>query len=148
MPSALARISVSAVEGAVVSKPMAKNITCLSGFFARQLQRVRRRVDDAHVHAARLVFERAAVVPGTRIMSPNAVKMTSRILGDGKAVVDPAHGQHAHRTARTVHQFDVRRQQILQAEAIDGVGVAAAHFHEAVMARRDRPGGGSRPRSG
>ena len=34
MPSALARISVSAVEGAVVSKPMAKNITCLSGFFS------------------------------------------------------------------------------------------------------------------
>ena len=32
MPSALARISVSAVEGAVVSKPMAKNMTCRSGF--------------------------------------------------------------------------------------------------------------------
>ena len=31
IPSALARISVSAVDGAVVSKPMAKNITCLSG---------------------------------------------------------------------------------------------------------------------
>ena len=31
MPSALARISVSAVEGAVVSKPMAKNMTCRSG---------------------------------------------------------------------------------------------------------------------
>ena len=61
MPSALARISVSAVEGAVVSKPMAKNITCLSGFVSRQLQRVGRRIDDADVHAARLVFERAAV---------------------------------------------------------------------------------------
>ena len=33
MPSAFARISVSAVDGAVVSNPMAKNITCLSGFF-------------------------------------------------------------------------------------------------------------------
>ena len=31
MFSALARISVRAVEGAVVSKPMAKNMTCLSG---------------------------------------------------------------------------------------------------------------------
>ena len=30
--SARARMSVSAVDGAVVSKPMAKNITCLSGF--------------------------------------------------------------------------------------------------------------------
>jgi hypothetical protein len=68
----LARISVSAVEGAVVSKPMAKNITCLSGFFARQLERVGRRVDDADIHAAGLVFERTAVRAGTRIMSPNA----------------------------------------------------------------------------
>jgi hypothetical protein len=32
MPSAFARISVSAVDGAVVSKPMAKNITCRLGF--------------------------------------------------------------------------------------------------------------------
>ena len=31
-PSAFARLSVSAVEGAVVSNPMAKNTTCRSGF--------------------------------------------------------------------------------------------------------------------
>ena len=31
-PSALARFSVSAVDGAVVSKPIAKNTTSLSGF--------------------------------------------------------------------------------------------------------------------
>ena len=31
MPSDFARMIVSAVDGAVVSKPMAKNITCLSG---------------------------------------------------------------------------------------------------------------------
>ena len=32
MPSAAARSTVSAVEGAVVSKPIAKKTTCLSGF--------------------------------------------------------------------------------------------------------------------
>ena len=32
-PSALARLSVSAVDGAVVSKPIAKNTTVRSGFF-------------------------------------------------------------------------------------------------------------------
>ena len=73
-------------------------------------------------------------VPGTRIMSPKAVKITFGSCGDGEAVVDSAHGQHADRAAGTMNQFDVRRQQILQAEAIDGVGVAAAHFHEAVVA--------------
>ena len=64
MPSALARISVSAVEGAVVSKPMAKNMTCRSGIGARQLQRIGRRIDDADVGAAGLVLERAAVRAG------------------------------------------------------------------------------------
>ena len=64
MPSALARINVSAVEGAVVSKPMAKNITCLSGLSARELQGIRRRIDNADIHAARFVFERTAVGAG------------------------------------------------------------------------------------
>ncbi len=53
-----------------------------------------------------------------------------------KPVVDASHGQHAHRAARTMHQLDVGRQQILQPEAIDGVGVAAAHFHETVLPLR------------
>ena len=74
-------------------------------------------------------------VPGTRIMSPNAVKITSGCCGDGQAIVDAAHGKHAHRAAGTVDQFDVGRQQILQAEAVDGVGVAAADFHDAVVPR-------------
>ena len=56
-----------------------------------------------------------------------------RILRHRQPVVDAAHGQHAYRAARAVHQLDVRRQQILQAEAIDGVRVAAAHFHEPVV---------------
>ena len=59
-----------------------------------------------------------------------------RFLGDGEAVVDAAHRQHAYRAAGTVDQLDVVGQQIFEAEAIDGVRVAAADFHEAVMARR------------
>ena len=96
-------------------------------------------------HAARLVFERAArASPGTRIMSPNAVKITFGSLRHGEAVVDAAHGEHADRAARTVDQFDVVGEQVLQAEAVDGVGVAAADLHEAVVPRRDRRGGGFR----
>ena len=73
-------------------------------------------------------------VPGTRIMSPNAVKMTSGCCAMRQPVVDAAHRQHADRAAGPMHQFDIRRKQILQAEAIDGVRVAAAHFHEAIVA--------------
>ena len=46
-------------------------------------------------------------VPGTRIMSPNAVKITSGSSGDREAVVDAAHRQHAHRAAGAVDQFDI-----------------------------------------
>ena len=77
MPSALARLSVSAVDGAVVSKPIAKNTTSRSGFCAGDPQRVERRVDHPHV-GARRPWPRAALPlePGTRIMSPKQVKIT------------------------------------------------------------------------
>ena len=75
-------------------------------------------------------------VPGTRIMSPKAAKITSGSLRHGQPVVDPAHRQHADRTARAVDQLDVRRQHVLEPEAVDRVRVAAAHLHDAVVARR------------
>src|SRR3712207_9426598 len=55
-------------------------------------------------------------------------------LGDGYALVHPAHRQHAHRTARPVHQLDLVRQEVLYAVAVDGVGVAPADLHELVVA--------------
>ena len=134
IPSALARIKVSAVEGAVVSKPMAKNMTCFRDS-SGQLRAHRWRIDDADIHAAGFVFERAAVVPGTRIMSPKAAKITSGSLRDGEAVVDASHGKDADRTAGAVNQFDIGGKDVFQAEAVDGVGVAAADFHDAVLAR-------------
>ena len=77
-PSARARMSVRAVEGAVVSKPMAKNMTCLSGFLRASLQSVGGGIDDSH-HPPRAPCIREGVpfAPGTRIKSPKAVKMTS-----------------------------------------------------------------------
>ena len=71
--------------------------------------------------------------PGTRIMSPKAAKITSGRSGQREAVVDPAHGQHADRAARAVDQLDVGGQHVLEAEAVDRVGVPAAHLHEAVV---------------
>ena len=40
-------------------------------------------------------------------------------------------GKHANRAPGPVNQLDIGGQQIFQAEAVDGVRVAAAHFHEA-----------------
>src|SRR5579872_1588188 len=55
------------------------------------------------------------------------------LFRDGKAVIDSSHREHAHGTARPMNQFDVGRQKIFKAEAVDGVGVPPAHFHEAVV---------------
>ena len=56
------------------------------------------------------------------------------IFGDGEPVVNPAHRKHAHRAAGTMHQLHIVGKQIIQAEAIDGVRVASAHFHQPVVA--------------
>ena len=122
------------MEGAVVSKPMAKNITCFCGILLRELQRVGRRIDDAHVHAARFVFQRAAVRAGNAHHVAKGGENNIGLRCERQTIVDAAHGKNANRAARPVNQFDVGREQILQAETINGVGVAAAHFHEAIVA--------------
>ena len=56
-PSAAARSTVIAVDGAVVSNPIAMNTTRLSGFLPGDLQRVQRRVDHPDVGARGLGVE-------------------------------------------------------------------------------------------
>ena len=138
MPSARARISVSAVEGAVVSNPIAKNITCRSGLLRASFS-ASGRIDDADVHAARLVLERAAVrarhphhvaergedhvrIPAA-VASPSSIRpIGSTQTGQpGPWISSMFGGQH-----------------VLEAEAVDGVGVAAAHLHDPVVAVRVR----------
>ena len=76
------------------------------------------------------------LAPGTRIMSPKAVKMTLGCCGDRKSIVDASHRQHAHGATGTMYQFDVVREQILKAETVDGMRVAAADFHQTIVAAR------------
>ena len=76
MPSALARISVSAVEGAVVSKPMAKNITCRSGWRRASFSASEGEYTMRTSMPRALCSSGLPSVPGTRIMSPNAAKIT------------------------------------------------------------------------
>src|SRR5690606_26756085 len=49
-------------------------------------------------------------------------------------VVHPAHGDHAHRAARAVHECHGVGEVVLEAVLVDRVGVAAAHLHELVLA--------------
>ena len=106
----------------------------LFGIVAREFERVGRRVDDAHVHAARFVFQRTAVGAGNAHHVAKGGENKIRSRREGQTIVDAAHRQHANRAARTVNQFDVGGKQILQAKTINCVGVAAAHFHDAIVA--------------
>ena len=137
MPSALARLSVSAVDGAVVSKPMAKKTTSRSGFSLARCA-ARRAASRPSARRRPAPWRRCSVpsAPGTRSMSPKQVKITPGLVGDRDAVVDAPHRDHAHRAARAVHELDVRRQQVVDAVLVDRVGVPAAHLHDLVVAAR------------
>jgi hypothetical protein len=74
--------------------------------------------------------------PGTRIISPNAVKITFGSRDIERPIVDSSHGQHVDGATGPVHQLDVGWKQVLQAEAVDRVGVATANFHQPVMPLR------------
>ena len=105
----------------------------LIGIGLRELQRIRGRIDDANIHTARLVFQRAA--PGTRDPHhvPEGGEDDIRLLSDGETVVDSAHGEHANRATWPVNELDIGWQQILQAKAINSVSVSSAHFHDAIV---------------
>jgi hypothetical protein len=75
-PSAFARRSVSAVEGAVVSKPMAKNTTSRSGFALAIRSASSGEYTMRTSAPSALASSSVPAAPGTRIMSPKQVKMT------------------------------------------------------------------------
>ena len=70
---------------------------------------------------------KTALLPGTRIMSPNEVMMVSRLGGQRHRVVNPAHRDDADRAAGAVHQSDRLGQVVLEPVLVDGVRVPAAH---------------------
>ncbi len=134
IPSAFARLRVSAVEGAVVSKPMAKNTTSRSGFCLAIVERVERRVDHPHIRPLGLRLQQAAA----RARDAQHVAETGedhvRRVCDRDAVVDAAHRQHAHRTAGSMHELDRVGEQAVDPVAVDRMGVPSADLHQLVRA--------------
>ena len=108
------------------------------GVAPRELERVGRRVDDADVHSPGLVLQRAAVRAGDPHHVAERGEDQPRLAAEGESVVNPAHRQHADRTARAVDQLDVGREDVLEAETVDGVRMSAAHLHDPVVAARVR----------
>src|SRR4029077_7404581 len=101
-----------------------------------QLERVRRRIDDADISAARLMFQWAALRAWNAHHIAERSKNHIGISGHGKAIVNSAHGQNAHRAAGAMDQFNAGRKNILQTKTVDSVRVSAKNLHKAVMSRR------------
>src|SRR6516165_5233940 len=76
-PSAEARSIVIAVDGAVVSNPIAMNTTCLSGFCRAILSESSGEYTIRMSVPSALASKNEPPLPGTRIMSPNEVMITS-----------------------------------------------------------------------
>ncbi len=144
-PSAFARFRVSAVDGAVVSNPIAKKITSRSGVLLRDPQRVERRVDHAHVGALGLRVHERALRAGHAHHVAEAGEDHARLLGDRDAVVHAPHRDHADRAAGAVHQLDVRRAAGRRCRTCRSSACGRRRPPSPCSGGRARPWRGSRP---
>src|SRR6516225_10808644 len=80
------------------------------------------------------MLERAAVGSGNSHHVAKRGEDDARVLRERQGIINAPHGKHAHRAARTMNQLDIRRENILQTEAVNRMGVSAANFHQPVMA--------------
>ena len=103
------------------------------GVVDRDLECVERRVHESHVGAARLRLDEVALGTGHPHHVAERREDDAGLFGQPHRVVDAPHRDHADRAPGSVHQFDGLGQQMLDAVAVDGVRVTAAHLHELEM---------------
>ncbi len=106
------------------------------GALARESERVERRVDDAHVPAARLHLEQVVARAGHAQHVAEGAERDVGSRGDRDRAVDELERRHAHRAARAVDELHRVGQQLVHPELEDRVGLAAAHLHERPAACR------------
>ncbi len=102
----------------------------LVGKLHGQLYGVQGGVDDAHVAATTLHLEEIAL--GTRNAQhiAKAAENDSRLCGDGQRLVNEFERRDADRASGPVDHFDAGGQHLVDPILDDGVGLAAADFHD------------------
>jgi len=106
---------------------------------ARDLEGVEWRIDDADVAAGGLGVQQAARGTGDAQHVAEGAEDGLGARGDLHRFIDQLDGGHANRAAGTVNQGDLGRQQVLEAALENGVGLAAADFHDGPGAMDDAP---------
>ena len=110
-----------------------------------QRQGVCRRIDHAHIGAARLgLDERKPLRRGHAHGVAVGAEHHATLQRQADRQVDAADGQHAHRATRAVDHAHAVGQQPRNAVARNGVGVATAKLHETVAVPWPHLGGNIR----
>ena len=118
------------------------------GVLSGQGHGVHRRVDDPHVAPFRLDRQQVLLRAGHAEHVAERAEDHLRPAGDGHRLVDDLDGRDAHRAARAVDQRDLARQHLVEREADDGVGLAAADLHDVPRPRGGGADGGGQPPDG
>jgi hypothetical protein len=101
--------------------------------------RVEGRVHDAHVAARGLDREQIARAARHAQHVAEGAEDDAGAGRDLQRLVNDLQRRHAHRAARPVHQRELRREQFVEAEFYDGVGLPAADLHQRPRAGDQSP---------
>ena len=102
----------------------------LLGIGPGQFQRVQRRINDADVGAFRLRIEQALRRSGHAQHVSEGAEDNVGSHRDGDGFVDQLNRRDADRTTGAVYERDFAGQQVFEGALDDGVGLAAADFHD------------------
>src|ERR1035437_1795313 len=103
----------------------------------RELHRIERRINDAHVAAAS--FDRKQIRHAAGHAKHVAKRSENHLgsRGDFQRLVYDFQRRHTNRTTRPVDESDLLRQQFINAEFDDRVRLPAADFHDVPWSCRD-----------
>ena len=102
---------------------------------ARDLHRVQRRIDDAHLSARGFHREQVPVRAGDAQHVAVGAEDHVRLGGDQQRLVNQFERGHTNGTARPVYQLNERRQDLVQPVADDRMRLSPANFHDDPRAR-------------
>src|SRR5574341_1049303 len=122
IPCALAWATAIALAGAVVSKPMPKNTTVLSGCSRA----------SASASSGEYTIRTSQTAARSRHAQHVAIRGEDHVGAGGQRqrLIHQFQRRDAHRAAGAVNQLDLRRQQFVQPALENRVGLPAADLHQ------------------
>ncbi len=135
--AALGQVNAHGVGGSRGFKPHAEEDDLLVWILDGQFHRIEGRIDHANVAAAALYLKQIAVSAGHAKHVAKRAEDDAGLRGNRQSLVNQFERRDADGTAGTVDHLDAGGQHLVDAVANDGMGLAAADFHDLPWARGD-----------